>query len=250
MKISLITISYNAQDTIADTIESVLSQTYSDTEYIVIDGNSTDGTVGIIQKYGNKITKFISETDQGLYDAINKGIRLATGDIVGLINADDYYSNNNVLQTICETFANNNIDCCYGNITIVKRDRPTQIVRKWQSRDFKPGLFAKSWTPAHPTFFCKRDIFEKYGYYRLDLPITADIELMYRFLEINRLRSKFINNNLVIMRTGGASSSGIRSTLSIIKEVRRSILNDDGKYVLFKYLFFKALKLKEYLFTR
>jgi len=247
MKISIITICYNAKTTIAETLESVLSQTCTDLEYIIVDGCSTDGTVDIVKQYSNRISKFISEPDLGLYDALNKGIKLATGDVVGIMHANDYYANSNVLTNIQNMFALNNIECCCGNVVFVKPDDPNHIIRTWHSCDFKPGLFAKSWSPAHPTFFCKRELFEKYGYYRLDLPIAADVELMYRFLEKHRLKSKFINKNLVVMRTGGASTSGLKSTIAITKEVRRGILDNGGGFNIIKYLFFKALKIREYI---
>ena len=188
MKISVITVSYNSDKTIKDTFDSVLMQTYREIEYIIIDGQSTDRTLEIIKEYAKKFqkigidVKWISEKDKGIYEAINKGVNIATGDVIGILNSDDYYANNNILANISNSFKGNGCDCIYGNLKYINRESGS-ITRIWKSRTFTKGLFEKSWTPAHPTFYCKKSIYDKYGLYRTDFKIAADVELMFRFLE-------------------------------------------------------------------
>ena len=213
-KISIITVVWNNASTIKDAIDSILNQTYENIEYIVVDGASTDGTVEIIQSYGDKISKFISEKDKGLYDAMNKGIGLATGDIVGILNSDDFYKSNDVLETVVNEFIRKDIDCLYGDLEYVAAHDTDKIVRYWKSKEFEDGLFQKGWHPAHPTFFIKREFYDKYGVFNLDFKIAADYEIMLRFLEKYKLKSSYINKTFVKMRIGGESN---RSVLNIIK---------------------------------
>jgi glycosyltransferase len=214
MKISIITVVYNNTKTIRDAIDSVLSQTYKNIEYIIVDGGSTDGTVEIVRSYGNKISKFVSEKDNGLYDAMNKGIRLATGDIVGILNSDDFYKSNDILEIVANEFNNKNIDCLYGDLEYVDANDTDKIVRYWKSKPFHVGLFQKGWHPAHPTFFIKRECYEKYGLFNFDFKIAADYEIMLRFLELYKLKSSYVNKTFVKMRVGGESN---RSLKNIIK---------------------------------
>ena len=213
-KISIITVVWNNASTIKDAIDSILNQTYENIEYIVVDGASTDGTVEIIQSYGDKISKFISEKDKGLYDAMNKGIGLATGDIVGILNSDDFYKSNDVLETVVNEFIRKDIDCLYGDLEYVAAHDTDKIVRYWKSKEFEDGLFQKGWHPAHPTFFIKREFYDKYGVFNLDFKISADYEIMLRFLEKYKLKSSYINKTFVKMRIGGESN---RSVLNITK---------------------------------
>jgi len=213
-KISIITVVWNNASTIKDAIDSILNQTYENIEYIVVDGASTDGTVEIIQSYGDKISKFISEKDKGLYDAMNKGIGLATGDIVGILNSDDFYKSNDVLETVVNEFIRKDIDCLYGDLEYVAAHDTDKIVRYWKSKEFEDGLFQKGWHPAHPTFFIKREFYDKYGVFNLDFKIAADYEIMLRFLEKYKLKSFYINKTFVKMRIGGESN---RSVLNITK---------------------------------
>lgn len=252
MKISVVTVSFNSEKTIKDTLESVLQQSYENIEYIVVDGLSTDNTISIIKEYEasfkktKKEFKWISEKDDGIYDAINKGIKLATGNVVGILNSDDYFSYDSVIVDIKEVFEQGKYDCLYGNLKYIDPDT-NEITRNWRSKKFQDGLFEKSWTPAHPTFYCKKDIYDKFGLYRTDFKIAADVELMYRFLQMNHLSNFFLDRYLVTMRQGGVSSSGIKSTIIITKEMIKAFKDNGGKLNLVKYLFFKALKVKEFL---
>ena len=172
----------------------------------MVDGSSTDGTIDIIKKYSDRISKFISEKDSGLYDAMNKGIRLTTGDIVGILNADDIYCDVDVIKNVVEEFNQSGADICFGNIYYVKKDDINKITRTWQSCEYKEGLFQKGWHPPHPAFFVKKSIYDKYGVFRTDMRLAADYELMLRFLEKNKVKSVFLDKFLVKMREGGESN--------------------------------------------
>lgn len=252
MKISIVTVSFNSDKTISDTINSVLNQTYNDIEYIVIDGASKDSTLDIIKRYEEEFAKkgrklqWISEKDNGIYDAINKGIKMSSGEIVGILNSDDYLYDNNVIDDVVLQFTNNQIDCLYGNMKYIDPNT-TKVVRNWKSRSFKKGLFEKSWTPGHPTFYCKKAAYNKYGLYRTDFKIAADVELMYRFLEKYDISSYYFDRYLVIMRQGGVSSSGVNSTITITTEMIKAFKINGSHLNLAKYLFFKCLKIKEFM---
>lgn len=202
MKISIITPSFNSEKTIEKTILSVLNQSYKDIEYIIIDGGSRDKTLEIVNKFKDKIAKIISEKDQGIYDAMNKGIKLATGDIIGILNSDDLYADNNVIEIVVKTFLDYQVDCVWGDIIYFVND-PSKIIRYWKSSEYKEGLFEKGWVPPHPTFFVKKECYQKYGYFRLDFPVAADYELMLRFLKKYKIKGKYIPKILVKMRAGG-----------------------------------------------
>ncbi|OGH94716.1 MAG: hypothetical protein A2X43_10465 [Candidatus Margulisbacteria bacterium GWD2_39_127] len=247
MKISIITVVFNNKDYIDNAIQSVLGQDYPYIEHIIIDGGSTDGTLDIISSYAYIIDKIISEPDNGIYDAMNKGIRLATGDVVGMLNADDVFYDPMVISDVARAFEKNPIDCCYGDLIYVDRNGTDRITRRWISKDFEDELFEKSWTPAHPTFYCKREMFEKNGYYRLDFKIAADVELMYRFLQKHKIRSKYLSRMMVKMRNAGVSNSGINSTITITKEMKKAIIENGGNFNLIKYLFFKTLKISQFM---
>jgi glycosyltransferase involved in cell wall biosynthesis len=222
MKLSIITVVFNRSRTIKSAIESVLAQTYPDIEYIVVDGASTDGTTAIINSYAHKISKLVSEPDKGMYDALNKGIKLATGDVVGILHADDEFSSNQILEQVVSFLkANKHLDCVYGDVGFVNEEDPTKIIRYYSSAIFHRGLFKFGFIPAHPTFFCFRKYFEIYGYYRTDMEIAADFDLLLRFLKKHQLNSGYIPTMLVKMNMGGKSTKGIRSTLKINSEIRQ-----------------------------
>jgi len=206
--VSIITPVLNNKGTIETAIKSVLGQSYKNVEYIIVDGGSTDGTVEIISKYRDKIAKFVSEKDKGVFDGMNKGIKLATGDIIGILNSDDVYASDDVVETIVKTMERN-IDVCWGDLVYVKRDNPEKIIRYWKSSEYKEGKIKRGWMPPHPTFFVRKWVYEKYGGFNLDLPISADYEVMLRFLERYKIKSCYIPQVLVKMRIGGQSSKNL-----------------------------------------
>lgn len=218
MKVSIITPSYNSSSTIRDTIESVLSQTYPDIEYIIIDGASTDHTMLVINEYINRIACVISEPDLGLYDAINKGISLATGDIIGILNSDDFYTSPDVVSCIVEALQDPQVDAVYGNVRFVSPAHLSHCVRHYSSRIFRRPLMRLGFMPAHPSFYVKRWCYEQLGVYKPTYRICADFELLLRFIFVNRIRTRYQPMDFVTMRLGGVSTGGFRSHLCIMKE--------------------------------
>ena len=223
MKISLITVSFNSVSTISDTFDSVLAQTYSDLEYIVVDGSSSDGTVEIIKEYETKFNgklRWVSQPDKGLYDAINKGIQMATGDIVGIIHSDDFYAHDTVLKQIVETFKQNtNTQVVFGDVRFVRPDNLKKTIRYYSSAKFTPKRFRFGFMPAHPTFFTYKSNFEKLGYYETNYKIAADFELLLRFLKIHKLPYRYLPLDMITMRTGGLSTNSYKSNLLLNKEI-------------------------------
>jgi glycosyltransferase len=213
-KVSIITVCFNSAATIEDAIKSILMQDYKDIEHIVVDGCSTDGTLEILAKYRSQIAQCISESDNGIYDAMNKGLKLATGDVIGFLNSDDFYVDKAVIWRIAEMMMATNADCCYGDLEYVDRNNLNKTIRKWKSRPYYDGLFEKGWHPPHPTFFVKKDVFDKYGGFDLTCDIGADYELMLRFLKRYGIVSCYIPDVLVKMRIGGKSN---RNLWQIIK---------------------------------
>jgi glycosyltransferase involved in cell wall biosynthesis len=213
MKISIITVCYNSEKYIQTAIDSVLQQTYEDIEYIIVDGGSIDATLSIIKPYQHKISKFISEPDNGIYDAMNKGINLATGDIIGTLNSDDLYVDEQVLSQVNEIFQNSKSDSLFADLFYVDKEDTNKIIRKWKTKEFIPGSFKKGWHPPHPTFFVKRDVYNKYGLFDLRYKLAADFELMLRFLEKNKIKSVYLNQPLVKMRLGGATNKNLKNIL-------------------------------------
>ena len=211
MKISIITVCYNAEDTISDTIESVLSQDYKDVEYIIVDGKSTDRTLEIIQSIKSRI-KLISEKDRGIYDAMNKGINIASGDVIGILNADDVYKNSQVLTAVMDAFKAN-VSIVYGDIEYVKYNDISKVVRKWKAGVFRSGKFKWGWMPPHPGFFIKKSCYESFGLFNLNLSTSADYELMLRMLEVHHLSCHYISKTITSMRVGGASNSSLKNRL-------------------------------------
>lgn len=218
MKISLITATYNSEKTIQDTIESVISQSYSNIEYIIKDGGSTDNTLNIIHQYNGKIANVISAPDLGIYDAINKGIAVATGDIIGILNSDDFFTSNDIISILIKEFENEDIDAIYGDVHFVNSDNLDKIVRYYSSKLFTPELFRFGFMPAHPSFYARRMCYEKYGVYSTDYKISADFDLLIRFLYKNKIKTKYLPIDFVTMRMGGASTKNIRSKIILNKE--------------------------------
>ena len=249
VKVSIITTSLNAVGTIRDCLESVKGQTCPDVEHIVVDGASTDGTQAVLAEYTDSLAQVISEADRGIYDGMNKGLRRATGDVVGLLNADDMYCNPLVLEKVAAVFADEQVDSCYGDLVYIAEDKKGsrfepgeqrtedrkervcanrlkegdfKIVRYWKSGEFDPRKFYWGWMPPHPTFFVRRHVYEKYGYFNLDLGTAADYELMLRFLVGQRISVAYLPEIVLLMRSGGASNVTLQARLQANRMDRKA----------------------------
>ena len=222
MKISIITVAYNAENTIEDTICSVLEQEYEDIQYIIIDGKSTDQTLEIIDRYKRHIHQVVSEPDQGIYDAMNKGISLADGDVIGILNADDVYENEKVISRVVEKMQENNADALYADLLYVHPKNLDKVKRKWISGLYKEGLFLKGWMPPHPTFFLKKEHYNSKGCYSTELKSAADYELMLRMIHKHNIQTVYLPEVIVKMRTGGESNVSLRNRWNANKEDRRA----------------------------
>lgn len=247
MKVSIITVCYNAESTIEFALQSVLNQHYKDIEYIVIDGASSDMTLSIIKKYEGKIAKIVSEKDNGMYYALNKGIELATGDVVGLLHADDFYASNKIISRIVTEFQSKNIDAVYGDLQYVFKEDINKVFRNWNSNPYNPSLFLKGWMPPHPTFFVKRKCYKDFGKFNTTFSISADYELMLRFLYKHNIKATYIPEVIVKMRVGGVSNISIQNRIKANMEDRRAWkINGLKPNVL--TLFLKPLsKLRQYI---
>lgn len=222
MKISVITVCFNSVRTLGDTLESVAAQTHLEVEHIVVDGASTDGTLKIIERYGKHVALLISEPDQGIYDAMNKGLRLATGEVIGFLNADDVYADSGVVERVSAIMAEDGLDALFGDAEFVSPDRPNQPVRRYRSERFRPERIAWGWMPAHPALFLRRRVYERYGLFRTDYRIAGDFEYCARIFHRNKLVYRNLPETLVRMRTGGISTSGWRNTVLLNREVLRA----------------------------
>ena len=236
VKVSIITVAFNSEKTIADTIESVLSQDYPNIEYIIIDGGSKDGTIEMVGSYGNRVSKFISEPDRGMYDAMNKGIHLATGDIIGILNSDDFYADKSIISNVVNTFVESGSDSVFGDLVYVNSNNLTKVTRYYSSSHFHPRLFAYGWMPAHPTFFVKRWAYEQYGVFQTNYKIAADYELLARFLAKHQISYTYIPQVMVRMRTGGASTTNLMSNWILNSEIIRACTENGIKTNWFKVL--------------
>ena len=246
MKISIITVCFNSQDTINDTIVSVINQSYSNIEYIIIDGESSDNTIEIINQYKKHVNFFISEKDQGIYDAINKGIINATGDIIGLLHADDIFDNNQVIENVVQNFDKNK-EILYGDITYVSKNNLNHTIRKWKSNNYSKNSFKWGWMPPHTGFFIKRESYLKYGLYNLTLGTSADYELMLRMLMVHRLKSTYLPKNITKMREGGVSNSSIKNRIEANKNDKKSWEINDLKPYWFTFILKPILKIKQFI---
>src|SRR5689334_17788815 len=213
MKVTIVTVSYNSAATIADTLHSVSEQRYSDIEHIVVDGGSSDDTISLVRRHGKRVTKVISEPDCGIYDAMNKGWRLASGDLIGFLNSDDIFANELVVEKIASTFNDRNVDACYGDLVYVTREDVRRIVRYWKSKAFAPGLVRKGWQPPHPTLYVRREFVQKMGGFDLAYRIQSDFEFCVRLFEVYRAQSFYIPEILVKMRVGGLSNKSWQNVL-------------------------------------
>jgi len=247
IKITIITVCLNSAATIKDTLESVASQSYKNLEHIIVDGGSKDGTIAIIQEWEEYPIRLISDGDKGIFDAMNKGVVLVTGDVVGILNSDDVYYDQDILKKVAEEMSDPAVDACYADLVYVEKNNLRKIVRYWKSCPFDKGLFSRGWAPPHPTFFVRRRVYEKYGLFDLDYSLAADFELMVRFLEKFQVKSIYIPQIFVKMRSGGASN---RSLLNIIRqnfEIYQAIKKNNQRFDFFVFVFSKLIsRLRQY----
>ena len=226
MKITVVTATYNSARTLRDTLESVLSQTYGDMEYILTDGGSTDGTLDLVREYEPRFQgrmRWVSEPDGGIYDAMNKGIRMATGEVVGLLNSDDVFCDAHVLEDIAACFDARQVDCVYGNLLFCRDNDLDRIVRIWKGSPYSEGAFMRGWHPAHPTFYARRTCYEQYGYYDTGVRVSADFDLMLRFLDIHKVSNAYLDRFIVKMRMGGESTGNLRLIVTGNRNILRAM---------------------------
>jgi glycosyltransferase involved in cell wall biosynthesis len=222
MKISVITVCYNAENTVESALKSVCAQDYPHIEHIVIDGASNDGTLAIVERYKDRIATLISEKDKGIYDAMNKGIARATGDVIGFLNADDVYANPQVISKVAQLMHAQQLDALYADVEYFKAENPDHAVRRYSSKYFSPDRIPYGWMPAHPTLFLRRPIYEKFGSFKTDYRISSDYEFIARIFYRTNLRTHYLPEVLVRMRMGGISTGGIKNTILLNKEVLRA----------------------------
>ena len=250
IKISIITVTFNSATTIADCISSVFDQTYSNIEHIIIDGASKDNTIEIINSIPNRVSKIISEHDKGIYDAMNKGIHLATGDIVGIINSDDFYHRKDIIAKIAKSFEDKTVQATIADVRFVNPENLEKTVRYYSSKNFSPSMFRFGFMPPHPSFFTYKKYFDEFGYYQTNYKIAADYELLIRFLYKHKLKYKYLALDVMKMRTGGASTASFRSNILLNKEIVRAC-NENDIYTNLPLLFLKYfVKVGELIFTR
>lgn len=222
MKVSIITIAYNSAATIADTIRSVASQNYAEIEYIIVDGNSRDETLSIVKSFGNAVSKVVSEKDKGIYDAMNKGVGLASGDIIGILNSDDFYADDHVITDVVKSFQEKQCDGLYADLVYVNRELSDKVVRTWKAGEYRHGKFLSGWMPPHPTFFVKKSCYEKFGTYTLELKSAADYELMLRFIHKHQISLAYLPRIITKMRTGGQSNVTVMNRIKANMEDRKA----------------------------
>ena len=242
VKITLITLTYNSQDTVLKTLNSVVNQKNKEFEHLIIDGKSIDSTLTIV-KNNSPESKIISETDKGIYDAFNKGIKNSKFEVIGFLNSDDIFYDENSLKIIASAF-DENTDCVFGDL-IYTNDQ-NQIKRKWKGSPFIRGTFKKGWMPAHPTFYCRRSVYEKLGLYNDSYKIAGDFELMLRFFEKHQIKSKYIPQTLVNMKVGGVSNKSLQSKYTILEEEFRAFRENEIPVNKGLYVLHKLKKLREF----
>lgn len=239
-KITVITPTFNSANTILANLASVKNQKYKNLEHIIIDNKSVDGTLNLIKKQNDKRIKIVSEQDNGIYDAINKGIKLAKGEIISILHSDDKYYNNHTLLNIINNFEDRNIDIIYGDLLYTKKNNLNKIIRYWKSTNYIQGMFFKGWSPPHPSFFVKKKIYQKFGLYSTKIGNPADIELMYRFLELKKVNNKYINKILIKMRYGGKSNKNFFEILKQNFQIL-NFLNLKNPISVIKFIYFKFI---------
>ena len=245
MKISIITVTYNSANTIKDTLESIKNQDYSDIEHIIIDGGSKDRTLEIINQYAH-VSKVISESDKGIYDAMNKGLKLATGEVIGILNSDDFYSSNQIISQIVNCFNENRTDTVYGDLEYVDSKNTDKVVRTWLSGNYKKKNFYYGWMPPHPTFFVRKELYLKYGMFNTNFKMAADYEFMLRLLFKNNISTSYLSKIIVKMRVGGLSNSNLKNRLRANNEDSKAWKINNLKPKFYTFLLKPTLKIKQY----
>lgn len=250
MKISVITVTFNSAKTVADTLASVAMQTHPDIEHLIIDGASSDGTVEIVRMHARTQTRLISESDRGIYDAMNKGIALASGEVIGFLNSDDFFANAEVLSKIADAFQDSAVDACYADLVYVSQDN-SRVVRYWKSKPFAKGYFAKGWCPAHPTFYIRQSALQRFGLFDLSFKLAADFELMARYLESGAIKSVYIPHVLVRMRIGGTSNQSYRNVWKQNKEIFMALQKNEISFRALSFVTHKLLnRISQYISAR
>jgi glycosyltransferase involved in cell wall biosynthesis len=250
MKISVITVSYNSAKTIEDTILSVVKQTYSNIEYIVIDGGSTDGTLDICEKYREKIRHLVSEKDKGIYDAMNKGLALASGEVIGILNSDDLYADDNVIAKVADKISSTGADALYADLVYVDPVNTNKIKRYWHSGNFQRKKFKWGWMPPHPTVFIRKEIYQQFGNFNLDLRSAADYELMLRFFYKQGVTPVYLPKIITRMRTGGESNVTVNNRIKANREDKKAWEINGLKPLLFTFFLKPLRKIPQFIFTK
>ncbi|QKJ30424.1 glycosyltransferase [Mucilaginibacter mali] len=245
LKISIITVTFNAADTIENCIRSVISQTYPNVEYIIVDGLSTDTSLAIIDKYKKHVHHIISEPDNGIYHAMNKGISLATGDVIGMLNADDIFASNNILADVANAFTASGADIVYGDIDYI--DKQSKIIRKWRSGKYKHGSFNWGWMPPHPSFYARRTLFEKLGAYRPQYGSATDYELMLRYIHTHKSPVYYLNIVMVKMLVGGVSNKSISNRFKAWRNDIKAMRNNGLLFPLFSIIWKPFRKIMQFI---
>jgi glycosyltransferase involved in cell wall biosynthesis len=248
MRISVVTICRNSAGTVEDTLRSVASQTHADIEHIIVDGNSTDDTMERVWKYRDRLAHVISEPDQGIYDAMNKGVEVATGEVVGFLNADDVYADAGVLSRVADIMGQEGVDAVYGDVAFFRSEKPGVNVRRYRSANFSPRKIARGLMPAHPSLYLRREVFERCGNFSTDYRIAGDFEFIARIFGVGGLRCWYLPEVMVRMRLGGVSTGGWRNTLLLNMEVLRACRANDVPTNIFLILSKYPAKLLEYIF--
>jgi len=248
MKLSIISVVYNNDQYIEDCIESVASQSYRNREHIVVDGGSTDGTLEVIEKHRDKITKWISEPDDGLYSAMNKGISMATGDVIGFLHSDDYYADQDVMEKVAGVFINKDVESLYGDLVYISKSGK-RILRYWKSGNYRKGMVKWGWMPPHPTFFVKRELYKRHGGFNTNLRVAADYELILRFLGKHSISTHYLPEVLIKMRIGGNSNKSVKNLLRKSKEDFQA-MKDNGLPIPIAALLYKNFSKLPQFFVR
>ncbi len=249
MKVTIITVTYNSAKFLRDCIDSVVNQSYQNIEHILIDAASTDGTIEIIKEYENKIARWVTEKDNGMYDAINKGMEMATGDVIGILNSDDMLASKEVIASIVNCFEENKVDSLYGDLVYVDQRNTKKVIRYWKGFPYKRYRFTYGWMPAHPTFYFRRDLLKELGGYESHYFTAADYEFMARYLYRYRISSKYLPMLIVKMRVGGQSNRNISSRLRANRRDYLAMKINNIPFPHIASILKPLIKLRQYYYT-